>query len=1007
MSQRSRPRRTARCTCTSHGCIQQQCLYENGQPRPGLIITTWQCHLHMLADQRILNVEAHACNDPQDNEHPHPVVEPPLIETSSPDHSRPNHPNDDPEDPPYDCSPYHIFNLQRANPPLLHISLIAVLLHVFEHCSSPTCSSFLKANLDLVKIILTQGLVQSQPHRMLTHAENTSLHALPLDICTIMKSLHLDPVLNYLVCCSECYAMYPINSNIPLNCVHLTVAHADDGPDPTDEIDDNHPVITNQICGTLLFSAAQNKMVPLRHYATQHLFEWLARFFAQPNIENELERCAFLSSTPYEPNSEVNDIQQSRLWKSFLGPDGVQFTSKASNLTFGMFIDAINPYVSIRYAHQNIFLAGIAPGPKEPSLEQINRILTPIVEQLKTLWCSGLRLSRTFQHINGQHIFCALLPFFADLPAARRSLGFAAPTATRMCSYCLLQRNEISNLDQNTWPPRTLPGHCYWATQSKNSQSLNARNKILCEHGVQYSVFLKLPYWDIVQYHVVDPMHNLLLGLLKWHVNQFWRMDNTLDEMDPQGISTQELMDLLGDAASGSNGATSNIALPSPTHSGQPFLDLDFNTTNDSNDGTFRTTISNYGWDCPWAAPSRGKIILDSQLLLYVNKMLPRIHVPTTIKRAPPILGKASHGRLKADELRHLFTIQLPLTLPVYWASGDPIKRSLFQNFAHLVSLVNIAMKRSITNNLISQYRTHINAYLSSSLFLFPDTPLAPNHHMAVHLADCLEKWGPSRAWWSFSMERLMGSLVKASTNNQIGSLEIPLMKSFARKGNLHALLDSQVLPEASKPFLSTLKGLSTPFASAEHSSRASKSHSLDSRLLKALIERLNILFPQEPLTWISTDKWCKKCPQEATRFLPVTSTIIGYNNYSINEATYSSCHQNPSNSIVALKGNAPCHVGIISQIFKHVCHLQDKSICSDMWLVITPLVSLPNSIANPFAHLNTYCLGLSLRVSDDKQQYVIHVDEVLAHCAWLKYKPHEVSNHLPFETYAVVLLNN
>ncbi|MBW0461238.1 hypothetical protein O181_000953 [Austropuccinia psidii MF-1] len=100
-------------------------------------------------------------------------------------------------------------------------------------------------------------------------------------------------------------------------------------------------------------------------------------------------------------------------------------------------------------------------------------------------------------------------------------------------------------------------------------------------------------------------------------------MDNTLDEMELQGISTQELMDLLGDAASGSNGPTSNITLQLPTHSGQPFLDLDLNTTNDSNDGTFRTTISDYGWDCPWAAPSSSKIILDSQLLLYVNKMLP------------------------------------------------------------------------------------------------------------------------------------------------------------------------------------------------------------------------------------------------------------------------------------------------------------------------------------------------------------------------------------------------
>ncbi|MBW0482250.1 hypothetical protein O181_021965 [Austropuccinia psidii MF-1] len=96
-------------------------------------------------------------------------------------------------------------------------------------------------------------------------------------------------------------------------------------------------------------------------------------------------------------------------------------------------------------------------------------------------------------------------------------------------------------------------------------------------------------------------MHNLLLGLLKWHVNQISHMDNALDGMKLQGISAQELMDSLGDAASGSSGPTSNITLPLPTHSGQPFLDLNFNATNESNDGTFRTTISDYGWDFSWA----------------------------------------------------------------------------------------------------------------------------------------------------------------------------------------------------------------------------------------------------------------------------------------------------------------------------------------------------------------------------------------------------------------------
>ncbi|KAI7958407.1 hypothetical protein MJO29_006624 [Puccinia striiformis f. sp. tritici] len=149
--------------------------------------------------------------------------------------------------------------------------------------------------------------------------------------------------------------------------------------------------------------------------------------------------------------------------------------------------------------------------------------------------------------------------------------------------------------------------------------------------------------------------------------------------------------------------------------------------------------------------------------------MLPRIHIPTWIKRAIPVLGKASFGRLKADEWRNLFTIQLTLVLPALWKECEPKTQSLLHNFAHLVSLVNIALASSTSTSCIAAYRHHIKSYVQSCLVLFDGIGLAPNHHMAFHLADSLERFGPSRAWWSFPMERLMGNVLKAPDNNQHG----------------------------------------------------------------------------------------------------------------------------------------------------------------------------------------------------------------------------------------------
>ena len=41
-------------------------------------------------------------------------------------------------------------------------------------------------------------------------------------------------------------------------------------------------------------------------------------------------------------------------------------------------------------------------------------------------------------------------------------------------------------------------------------------------YGVRYSGLLRLPYLDIIEHHVVDPMHNFLLGTAK-HVMTIWR----------------------------------------------------------------------------------------------------------------------------------------------------------------------------------------------------------------------------------------------------------------------------------------------------------------------------------------------------------------------------------------------------------------------------------------------------------------------------------------------------
>ncbi|KAI7938389.1 hypothetical protein MJO28_015309 [Puccinia striiformis f. sp. tritici] len=66
------------------------------------------------------------------------------------------------------------------------------------------------------------------------------------------------------------------------------------------------------------------------------------------------------------------------------------------------------------------------------------------------------------------------------------------------------------------WVARLLCyNHRTRAKKSRNAAAMKEKTKILLEHGVRYIAFLKLPaYRNIIENHVVDSMHNWLLGLL-------------------------------------------------------------------------------------------------------------------------------------------------------------------------------------------------------------------------------------------------------------------------------------------------------------------------------------------------------------------------------------------------------------------------------------------------------------------------------------------------------------
>jgi hypothetical protein len=138
---------------------------------------------------------------------------------------------------------------------------------------------------------------------------------------------------------------------------------------------------------------------------------WLKDRLLNPQFESLLD--SSLSATRWEDDKEIEDVWHGRVWQEFVDDDngaGI-FTQHSGNLVFSLYLDwfnaeeasnlgehnslgaitlvCLNLPPTQRYKVQNMFLFGIIPGPTEPSLEQVNHLLRPLVEELKLFWNPG------------------------------------------------------------------------------------------------------------------------------------------------------------------------------------------------------------------------------------------------------------------------------------------------------------------------------------------------------------------------------------------------------------------------------------------------------------------------------------------------------------------------------------------------------------------------------------------------------------------------------------------
>jgi len=378
-----------------------------------------------------------------------------------------------------------------------------------------------------------------------------NLHTdLPLTIDTLLSYMNLEPKSKPHVSCPSCHAIYPIETSkpsaYPTRCTQRRAKNS-----PT----------CNAVLGEVLDRKDGSKVKkPIRLYLHHELEDWIARLYSRPELEAHLDR-EYSSTKP----EVVWDIYASPGVQEFIGPDGeTPFIKRPGNegrLVFSLNTDGFNPFgnkesgkkvstgaiymvcltlpIAIRHLIEYMFLVGIIPGPDEPSREQLNFLLAPLVDDLLLLWEHGYFLITTPNYPSGRLVRGAVIPVVCDLPAACQMGSFAGHSSNNFCSYCCLLQGDIDTFDYQSWVSVSVEEHRAAAEQWRDLPSEKERDQLFEQTGIRWSELLRLPYWDPTKYLVIDSMHAFLLGLFQRHCREIWGMNATLEDGEVRSLGNK------------------------------------------------------------------------------------------------------------------------------------------------------------------------------------------------------------------------------------------------------------------------------------------------------------------------------------------------------------------------------------------------------------------------------------------------------------------------------------
>ena len=314
-------------------------------------------------------------------------------------------------------------------------------------------------------------------------SENAFLKSFPTDIRVARKLLGTPKTITY-ACCPACNSLYPPKdensvSTYPYQC--------------TSEL-----CRVRGGCNLLKLGSTPDRKgigVPKRPFVMQDFHDFVGRLLSRPGVEIAIQQ-----SGERACDDVVEDIVAADGIRAIKGPDEAPFLSgqqgQELRLLWCLSVDFFNPYHNkiagkvasvgsivlsclllppdMRYKPENLCLVGIIPGPREPSGDEIDHFLRPLVEAMKESWAEGSTY-RTHEYPLGRLVRSAIALSVNDLPMARKIMGTA--------NY--IDKKIAKEKDFDAWRVRTLQRVQEDALKWRNATSLKERKRLYSKTGVR------------------------------------------------------------------------------------------------------------------------------------------------------------------------------------------------------------------------------------------------------------------------------------------------------------------------------------------------------------------------------------------------------------------------------------------------------------------------------------------------------------------------------------------